>query len=45
MIERAEMAKPRWTDRQTQGFYWELLHNRKIVAEVAFAEEIGRWHW
>jgi hypothetical protein len=39
------MAKPRWTDRETDGSYWDLLHNRKVVASVAFSEETRRWHW
>jgi hypothetical protein len=39
------MAAPRWTDRDTEGTYWELLRDRKVSAEVVVESESGRWLW
>jgi len=40
------MKKYRWTDRDTDGTYWELLKGGKVVAEIGGPTSTNdKWLW
>ncbi len=35
----------RWTDRDSDGTYWELLAGKRVIAEIVLTESTSQWAW